>query len=164
MRTFLFLLGFASVTHGTDKYLAFTTDYPPCYDTVGFDWLSRLEVFRLFDGQTKTHALTHSGHTYTVRWISQPPTVDVQEGGEILARIELSALLKRAGEYQNTHLGSPIPQNLLTEEAKTPKGRIRVYLEAISAEETGTSLEVHHLKTDVLFSSEREKAHSTERK
>lgn len=152
MKLLLSIFLFASVTQGADKYLAFTTDYPPFYDTVGFDWLSRLEVFRLFDGQAKTHAFSHGGYSYTVRWGAQPPVVGVLEAGQVLAQIDLSQLLKKAGEYQAEHLGSPIPHGMLVEEVKTAQGRLRVYLEAISAEETSGVLDVHHLKCDVLFS------------
>ncbi len=159
MKLLLTLLLHLPITHSADKYLAFTTDYPPFYDTVGFDWISRLEVFRIFDGQSKSHAFSQGNHPYSVRWVSQPPKVSVLEAGELLAEVELSDLLKKAEEYQASHLGSPLPQALLTAEAKGPRGRLRVYLEALSAEQSGEGvLMVHHLKCDVLFARQEPKA------
>jgi hypothetical protein len=123
-----------------------TTDYPPVYDVSGFEWMSRLEVFRVFDGDRKSHTLVHSGRSYRVEWTSEPPSVAVVSRGSSW-RVGLDGLFARARRHSMDTPG-PVPHALLAQETRQNKARLRVNVEDISVDADGKLL---HFKAEILF-------------
>lgn len=131
-------------------YVSLTTLYPPEYDVAGFDWLSRFEFFRTFDGDAKSHAVIHGGRTYQVEWKASPPRLRVRDA-QVDAEMDLTELMKNARAYLDKHPGvRGIPQALLTQERTVAGGVVRVYIEDLSMESPDEP-RVLHFKADVLF-------------
>ena len=153
VKRFLFLV--AVVTQGAwsapSRYLAVRTDYPSVYDVKDFDWLTRLEVFRLFDGAGKFHTVEQAGRKFEIHWNAQVHEVSVQQSGRVLAKFELRPLVESLREGR-----SIVPQKTLTLEVSSPAGQARLYLEDISAEwPPDGALQLHHVKGDLLFREAR---------
>ncbi len=132
-------------------YFAFRTDYPAVYDVTGFDWLSRLEVFRIFDGPGKSHAFERDGRKYAVVWNAEANRITIEENGNGVVVFALRPLLERLRT-----LGTSVnPQSVLTLETSAPLYRARLVIEDVSLEwGEGTPI-LHHLKGDLLFHRRR---------
>ncbi len=109
-------------------YTHFTTDFPASYDTRGFDWLSRLEVFRIFDGPRKSHPV---GNGFEVHWEEAHRRVSVRRAGSEIVGCDLHG----------------ISHHCFVCDARQGNSRLRVYVEDLALEDT----KVLHLKADVLF-------------
>jgi hypothetical protein len=132
------------------SYVSLTTLYPPEYDVAGFDWLTRFEFFRTFDGDGKSHSVTHGGRTYEVKWKASPPRLLVRDA-QVDAELDLTELMKNARRYLDSHPGAKgLPQAMLTQEVATNGGVVRVYIEDLSME-SPEDPRVLHFKADVLF-------------
>jgi hypothetical protein len=131
----------------TANYFAFRTDYPAAYDVSGFDWLSRLEVFRIFDGAGKSHTFEKGGRSYSVVWSAGENRITVLENGNRAVDFALLPLLEK---LRGT--AAPVaPQATLTLETASPRYRARLVLEDISLEWSEATPVLHHLKADLLF-------------
>jgi hypothetical protein len=152
VRLGVFFLLFCQITQGVNRYFAFTTDYPSSYSIQGFQWHSRFEYFRLFDGGGKKHVVEDSGNTYEVQWNAERMRFSITQAEKVLASIGLEHLIQRAQAYQEAHPRVPVPQKVLTEEHESPQGKLRLYVEALSAErDAGGKPQILHLKADVFF-------------
>lgn len=142
-------LAIALLTQGVNAtYFAFRTDYPAVYPIAGFDWLSRLEVFRIFDGSGKTHAFENSGRKYSVSWDTGKNEVGVDENGKRVLVFALSPLFEK---LRSNGAPAVVPQPALTLETSAPGYRARLLLEDLSLEwEMGKTI-LHHFKADLLF-------------
>lgn len=129
------------------NYFAFRTDYPAAYDISGFDWLSRLEVFRLFDGTGKSHTFEKGGRRYAVVWDARENRVSVVENGKPTLAFDLLPLLRRLRAASR-----PVsPQTDLTLDVSAPPYRARLVLEDVSLEWANDAPVLHHFKGDLLF-------------
>lgn len=135
------------LTHSAEAaYYHFTTDYPPVYETVGTDWLSRLEVFSVFDGKGKKHEFMRAGHRFEIQWDALANRIRIWRDGKLQSEMDLQKVLDRAKQ------ANALTQEILTEKVQG-KGTLKAYFEDISVEwpEQGKP-KILHLKADLLFS------------
>lgn len=152
--SFLFLTTCAVAANA--PYEAFTTEYPPVYAIAGFDTLSRLEVFRPFDGERKDFSFTRPDGLYTIAW--EQPTARIvigKAGGETLV-IPLDPVVQKVETYLKTHPGlsaRAIPQEALTWEQTGAGLHARLYFDDLSLRRENGALTLYHFKADVLLKS-----------
>jgi hypothetical protein len=135
-------------------YFAFTTAYPPVYDVRGFFTLSRLEVFRVFDGEAKAFSFPGPGGRYTLRWSTARGEIAIERGPDPVIVIPVAPLITRVRDYLAAHPGaSPqsLPQGVLTLDAGGAGLKARIYVEDGSARRCGAGWCWYHLKADVLL-------------
>lgn len=163
MRLILLFCFLGSAADSAASYFAFTSDYPSHFPVEGFQWHSRFEFFRVFDGASKSHAVQYRGVEYEVRFDARTLAISVYSGQKEQVAVSLAPVEKRAQAYLQTHKGLQVPQSLLTESAETPHGKAVFFLEALSIENVDEGQRVLHFKGDLLFSS-ISKAHSSGQK
>ena len=133
--------------HLLAAYLTFTTDYPAAYDIAGFDWLSRLEVFKVFDGEGKEHRFRHGGKQYRVQWVAAPLEIRVWEDKKQVAAVALRPWLEKLRVQKES-------KKALTQETCNQWGCLKIFIEDISARWNGAEPPVlYHLKADILYRS-----------
>jgi hypothetical protein len=163
MRLILLSFWMGSFAYGASSYLAFTSDYPSHFPVAGFEWHSRFEFFRVFDGERKSHSLRYGGRDYEIHWDAERLRVSVHSNQFENVSLSLDSIESRARTYLKQHGGTQVPQSLLTEVKVTETGKALFYVEALSIEHSGEGRKVLHLKGDLLYSSET-KARSNGRK
>ncbi len=154
MLRILLSLFLGSAGYSAASYLAFTSDYPSHFPVEGFEWHSRLEFFRVFDGEKKSHSLRYRGVDYEVRWDARDLKVSVYSNQVEKVSVFLASMEARARTYLKQHGGTQVPQSLLTEQAENKNGKLLFLVEAASIENSDDSRKILHLKGDLLFSSE----------
>src|SRR5688572_4551827 len=123
------------VAPASAAYYAFTTDFPPAYDIKSYEWLSRFEYFRIFDGEGKNHSLRRDKTQFRVEWTSAPPILRVLKDGAEVGGLDFLPVFHRAREYKLAHPNSrSIPQSILKAEFQGKSGRALFYLEDVSLE------------------------------
>ena len=127
--------------HSESAYTTLTTDFPPVYDIAGFDWLSRLEYFRVFDGETKSHSFSYGGEKFTVVFDARALEVKVLEAGMERANWQLAPLIQQAGTIRKPSLAL---------DARSKNARL--VIEDIAIEDPARIL---HFKAEILFSSSK---------
>lgn len=146
---------FASA-RSASRYESFTTDYPPVYSIAGFDFLSRLEIFKPFDGEGKTFSFRQPDGTYTVTW--QQPTARILLGkpnGATLT-ILIAPIVDKIEKYLAEHpevSRRALPQEALTWEQNEGGTRVKIYFDDISLRREGKKVTLYHFKADLLVKS-----------
>lgn len=127
---------------------AYVSDYPPQYDVLGYDFLTRLEVFRPLENAKKAHSIGRKDGNYEVRWDGLRNWIEVVLDGKTLSSVSLEPVLRKLRATEGSE--HKVPQKLLTVVGSTSLGSIMVYLDDVSGEFFGDRPVIHHFKADVL--------------
>src|SRR6478609_9018838 len=96
-------LGYLNLSAAVQRvYLAYTVDYPAVYEAGGADFVTRLEVFRPFDGKAKSHRFRRHDGEYTLQWSVGANQITLSRSGLSLV-IDMAEVLARIERYLAAH-------------------------------------------------------------
>lgn len=136
------------------EYLSFTTDYPPVYDISGFDVISRLEVFHVFDKSEKSHSFSWRNRTVKVAWLRDPGRIEIVSNKKLLISIEIWELVERARAYLKNTPGSSkfsVPSEVLTLRKENARVKAKLIFDDVSVEVMKDQRIFAHFKSDVYL-------------
>lgn len=128
------------------SYFSYTTNYPAQYQVEGYDLLTRLEVFHVFDLKPKSHSVTHKGISYKVEWAPEVSTIRILNQKRTLMEVDVKNFIT---QLQRKTPGNQIDQSKLTLTQQSQHLDIQIYFDDVSG--MLAPFEIAHFKSDILI-------------
>jgi hypothetical protein len=124
------------------------------YEANHADFVSRLEVFSVFDPPRKTFQFRRPEADYLIAWNQKRAQIEIERNGRQWISIPVAPVLRQIDSHlarrPSEQKPRTLPQSVLTLRARNRDADVTIYFDDVSGERTAEQIVWNHFRADLF--------------